>query len=74
MEIFSVDDIREENGIMENKIENQALIEQTRPNPWVKKIQEVQLFLNVATYFFENDIAPWSKETWKSAKRVEFSR
>ena len=46
MEIFSDlsdDDISEENSIMENKIENPALNEQTESVS--KKIQEVQLFL-----------------------------
>ena len=46
MEIFSDlsdDDIGEENNIMENKIKNPALNEQTESVS--KKIQEVQLFL-----------------------------
>ena len=43
MENLSDDDISEENSIMENKIENPALNEQTESVS--KKIQEVQLFL-----------------------------
>ena len=43
MENLSDDDSGEENSIMENKIENPALNEQTETVS--KKIQEVQLFL-----------------------------
>ena len=42
-EIFADDDSGEENSLMENKIENPALNEQTESVS--KKIQEVQLFL-----------------------------
>ena len=43
MENLSDDDISEENSIMENKIENPALNEQSESVS--KEIQEVQLFL-----------------------------